>query len=198
MPLPFCTAIVVELEATSETGNDFGNILKIKAFQKKNVKSSVKSQHSVSRFCHLTFFFKLIYHFLQKLWRSTPRMTVGLTQINTFVKNIVKSLKKIVKSQHSVSRFCHLTRFFYCFFLSFFYRNCGGAWSCRDRERFWGLLWRTHERHQSLSENKGRCHSRLVWPQLWSFKGSLNYFTNIIENFIHSISIAVLDFALLS
>ena len=47
-------------------------------------------------------------------------MTVGLTQINTFVKNIVKSLKKIVKSQHSVSRFCHLTRFFHCFCIIFF------------------------------------------------------------------------------
>ena len=27
--------------------------------------------------------------------------------------------KKFVKSQHSVSRFCHLTRFFYCFFIIF-------------------------------------------------------------------------------
>ena len=35
-------------------------------------------------------------------------------------KKIVKSFKKkFVKSQHSVSRFCHLTRFFYCFFYHF-------------------------------------------------------------------------------
>ena len=59
---------------------------------------------------------------------------------------------------------------YFLFFYHFFSRNCGGAWgwSCWDRERFWGLLWHPHERHQSLSENKGRCHSRLVWPQLWS------------------------------
>ena len=107
-------------------GTILGISSRSKPSRKKNVKSFVKSQHSVSKFCHLTFFFKLIfhfsgvsasfiiylchYHFALQLWwslRPLPRPATILGISSRSKPSREKKVKSFVKSQHSVSRFCH-------------------------------------------------------------------------------------------